>query len=191
MEDKYRVVFKLKEKILNSLDGMAQVLVVPDKYFQEVLEKGKAINGLYFLIFFSAFFGFMMGSLLSNLGLAIIIAILFIVLGLLKIFIWSGISHLIAKFVFKGEGSFVPTFGLFGYAFVSFTLGIVGLATLMVAGTVFATFLMWLLMAVWFIVLATVAVATEHKIGVGRAFLSVTGIPVLVIIVLSLIVGVL
>jgi len=176
---------------LHCLDGMAQVLLVPEKYFQEVLEKGKAINGVYFLIFFSAFFGFMMGSLLSSLTLAIIMAIFFIIMGLIKILIWSGISHLIAKFVFKGEGSFVPTFGLFGFASVSFILGIVGLATMMAAGTVFATLLMWLLMTVWFIVIATVAVATEHKIGVGRAFLSVTGIPVLVIIVLSLIVGVL
>jgi len=126
----------------------------------------------------------------GNFILGVVLAILFIIIGLVKLVIWSGITHVIAKFVFHGEGQFVKLFGLFGYMSVAFILGIVALA-LLILGSIFAALLLLVLMIVWMCILAIVAVDAEHKIGVGRAFLSLIGIPALIIILLFVIVEVL
>lgn len=181
----------MNEKILNIFDGMAQVLLSPEKFFQEILDKKNAINGLYFLTFFAAFLGFMAGSIFSNFYLAIVMALLFIILAFVKILIWGLICYILAKFLFKGEGSFLDTFGLLGFTSVTYLLGIFGLATMMVANTVFSSLLLWFLMVVWIVILGTVAVDKVHRIGIGKSFLSAIGIPALVIIVIGLIVGVL
>ncbi|NYB52348.1 MAG: YIP1 family protein [Methanobacteriaceae archaeon] len=181
----------MKENILRIFEGMAEVLVVPEKFFQKTLEDKKPMNGLYFLIFFAALLGFMAGGLSSNFLVAIIFAVLLIVLAVIKTLIWAIISYLVAIFIFKGEGDFKNTFGLFGFISVSYLLGIFGLATLMLTGSVFSSFLLGLLMIIWMVVIAAVAVDAEHKIGIGKSFLSVMGIPALIIIVISLILGVL
>ncbi len=180
----------MKERIMNNLDRIVNSLVAPETTFQDILENKKAITGIYFYIFFVAFLGFMSGALVGNFILGIVVAILFIIIGLVKLLVWSGISHIIAKFVFHGKGQFVQVFELFGYMSVAFILGIVALA-LLVLGSIFAALLLLVLMIVWMCILAIVALDTVHEIGVGRAFLSIIGIPALIIIILFVILGVL
>lgn len=182
----------VKERILNFFDSIVLVFLEPEKYFQKILEDEKTRKGLYFLIFFAAFLGFMTGALLNNLILAVILAVIYIILAFIKVFIWAGISHLIARYLFQGEGKFTALFGLFGFSSVSYLWGILGLALFMVSGKLFFTALvLCLLMAVWMIVLLTIALEKEHQVGYGRAFLSVMGIPALIISVIGLIMGVL
>jgi hypothetical protein len=63
--------------------------------------------------------------------------------------------------------------------------------TLMLAGTVFSFLLLFGLMHLWVLIIATVAVHCEHKIGIGRSFLSCFGVPSLIIIAIFLILEVL
>lgn len=180
----------MKERIINNLDRIVNILVTPEKTFREILEDKKSVTGLYFFIFFAAFFGFMAGGLVGSFVLGVLMAIAFIVLGLIKLLIWSGISHIIAKVVFNGKGHFGALFGMFGYLSVAFILGIVAVA-LMLVGSIISALLLMILMITWYIILAVVAVDAVHEIGVGRSFLSVCGIPALIIIAIFLILGVL
>jgi hypothetical protein len=171
---------------------MVLVLLEPEKFFQQVLEESKTRLGLYFLIFFSAFLGFMTGALLNNFALAVGLLVLFVILALVKVLIWAVVSHLIARFVFKGEGGFTTLYCLFGFSSAAFIVGILGLALFMASGKlILAALILWLLMIVWMVVLLTVAVDKAYKIGYGRAFLSVIGIPFLVIAFIGPLMGVL
>jgi hypothetical protein len=183
------------EKLLDFFDGIFDIMVSPEKSFRTILDEKSATQGIFVFIFFAAFLGIMAGALIAgfvrNAFLPILFAILFIIYGLVKLLIWAGISHLIAKFVFKGEGNFVNTFGLFGYTSVASILGIFGIMTLMIATTIFTSAMLWGLMYIWTILIGTVAVNAEHKIGIGKSFLSCFGVPSLVVIFVFMILGVL
>lgn len=185
------MVIKLKDEVIDFFANITQVLIAPEKSFHNILEEKKAIRGLYFFIFFAAFLGFMFGALLGDIVISLISAVVFVILGLVKIVIWTFVSHIIAKLIFKGEGEFIPLIGLFCFTSVTYILGILGLATLIIAQTFFTSFLLSLLMLMWAIIIGTVAVDAEHKIGIGRSFLSVMGIPALLVIILFMIMEVL
>jgi hypothetical protein len=184
------MVFKLKEGIMDSFDRMVNVLISPEKTFQQLLEDKKAMTGIFFYIFFAAFLGFMTGALVSSVVFGIILAVLFIIIGLIKLIIWSGISHIIARVIFGGKGHFGPLLGLFGYMSIAFILGIIAIA-LMVVGSLLSALLLLFLMVVWMCFIALVAVDAVHEIGVGKSFLSIFGLPTLIIIVIFVILGVL
>ena len=181
------------ERFLDFFDGIVGVMVSPERSFREILDKNSATRGIYIFIFFAAFLGIMVGALIAgivkNAFLPVLLAVVFAVYGLVKIFIWAGISHLVAKFVFKGEGTFINTFGLFGYSSVTYILGIFGLMTLILASTIFTSSMLLVLMYIWTVLIGTVAVNAEHKIGMGKSFLSCFGVPSLVVILLLMIVG--
>lgn len=181
------------ERFLNFFDDIAGVMVSPERFFREILDKNIATRGIYVFIFFAAFLGIMVGALIAgivkNAFLPVLLAVVFAVYGLVKIFIWAGISHLVAKFVFKGEGTFINTFGLFGYSSVTYILGIFGVMTLILASTIFTSGMLLVLMYIWTVLIGTVAVNAEHKIGMGKSFLSCFGVPSLVVILLLMIMG--
>jgi len=183
------------EKCLGFFDNLAEIMISPENSFKKILDENAALKGIYVFIFFSAFFGIMIGSMIAGAikmaFLPVLIAVISIIFGLLKLFIWAGITHIIAKFVFKGEGSFKNLFGLLGYISVVLILAIFGIMMFMLAGTFFSSTLLIILMCFWMVIMATVAVNAEHKIGIGKSFLSCCGIPSLVIIAIFLIMGVL
>ena len=180
------------EKILSFFDSMVLVLLEPEKFFQMVLEEGKTRLGLYFLVFFSAFLGFMTGALLNNFALAVGLLVLFVILAFVKILVWTVISHLLAKYLFKGEGKFTTLYCVFSFTSVAFIWGVLGLALFMASGKlILAAMILWLLMVLWMVILLVVAVDKVYKIGYGRAFLSVIGIPFLVIAFIGFLMGVL
>jgi hypothetical protein len=181
--------------ILDFFDDVGSVLVSPESAFRRILDEKAAKNGIYALIFFAVFLGLMIGAAIAGFTniflMPVLFAVIILIVALVKILIWSVISHIIAKIVFKGKGDFSNLFQLFGYTSVTYILGIFGIMTLILAGTIFPSALLWLIMVVWIIIVATAAVNAEHKIGLGKAFLSCFGIPALIIIAIFLILGVL
>jgi hypothetical protein len=192
-KDKVLVV-KLIEKYLGFFDNLAEIMISPENTFKKILDGNAALKGIYIFIFFAAFLGIMLGAMIAGAikmpFLPILMAIIAIIIGLIKILIWAGISHMVAKFAFKGEGSFSNLFGLFGFTSVSYILWIFGIMTIMLATTIFSSALLFVVMLFWMLIIAVAAVNAEHKIGMGKSFLSCFGVPSLVIIAILLILGV-
>lgn len=188
------MVVKLMEKCLNFFDKSGKILISPENTLKEIKDNNTCLNGIYFFIFFSAFLGIMIGAMIAGLiqnpFLPILMALLAIIIGLLKLFIWAGITHLVAKFIFKGKGKFKNIFGLMGYTSVTFILGIFALMMTMLATRLISSFFLFILMGIWMLVIATVAVNVEHGIGIGKSFLSCYGVITLIIIAIFLIGGV-
>lgn len=194
-EKKKMGIVKLMERCVGFFDDVAEMMISPEVAFKKILDKNAALKGIYVFIFFSAFVGIMIGSMIAgvikNAFLPILFAVIAIIWGLFKLLIWSGITHIIAKFVFKGEGSFVRLFGLLGYTSVASILLIFGIMTFMLATTFLASVLLLVLMDLWILIIATIAVDVEHKIGIGKSFLSCCGIPALILMAIFLIMEVL
>jgi hypothetical protein len=169
-------------------------MISPEDSFRKIIESKKTLNGVYVFIFFSAFLGIMIGSLIAGITgitfLPLIVALIYVILGLLNLLIWAGITHIIAKFLFKGEGNFVNLFGLLGYTSVTFILGIFALMTLILGTTIISSWLLFTLMIFWILIIGIVAVEAEYKIGIGKSFLSLCGIPILILVLIFLLLGV-
>lgn len=181
--------------VMNFSRDLLRVLVSPKETFKVVKDKNLENQGLYLYIFMCAFLGFMLGGVVSAItGVWIIFPIAFAVMvtviALLKLIVWAIISHVVAVFVFKGKGSLTGTIKLMGFSAAPFILGIFALMTLILAGTVFTSTMLFAVMYIWAIIIGSTAVNIEHRIGFGRSFLSVLGLPALVIIGLMMLVGV-
>lgn len=181
--------------VMNFSRDLLRVLVSPKETFKVVKDKNLENQGLYLYIFMCAFLGFMLGGLVSAItGVWIIFPIAFAVMvtviALLKLIVWAIISHIVAVFVFKGKGSLTGTIKLMGFSAAPFILGIFALMTLILAGTIFTSTMLFAVMYIWAIIIGSTAVNIEHKIGFGKSFLSVFGLPAVVIIGLMMLVGV-
>ncbi len=188
--------FSLINKILEFADDILKVLISPEDAFKMVKNRGMENQGLYVFIFFSAFLGFMFGGLVASvMGGGLIVPIIFaiglVVLGFIKLIIWAGISHLVAAVVFGGEGKFLDTLKFMGFSAVTFIIGIFAIMTLIIFKTIFTSSMLFTVMYIWLIMIGSAALNAEHKIGYGRSFLSVLGIPSLIIIGLIMIGGLL
>jgi len=183
------------ETIMNFSRDFLKVLVSPEEALKTVKDKNLESQGLYFYIFICAFLGFMLGGVASAITgvwiiLPIISAVIVAVLALIKLLVWAIISYLVAVFVFKGKGDFTNTMKLMGFSAAPFILGIFALMTLILAKTIFTSTMLFTIMYIWAILIGSTAVNIEHRIGFGRSFLSVLGIPALIIIGLMMIVEV-
>lgn len=181
--------------VANFSRDLLKVLVSPEETFKAVKDKGLENQGLYLYIFMCAFLGFMLGGVVSAItGVWIVFPIAFAVvvtvIALLKLIVWAIISHVVAVFVFKGEGSLTNTIKLMGFSAAPFILGIFALMTLILIGTIFTSAMLFVIMYIWAIIIGSTAVSIEHRIGFGRSFLSVLGVPAPVIIGVMMLVGV-
>jgi len=185
----------LVKTVMNFSRDLLRVLVSPEETFKVVKDKGLENRGLYLYIFLCAFLGFMLGGVASALTgvwiiFPIVFAVIVTVIALLKLILWAIISHIVAVFVFKGKGSLTGTIKLMGFSAAPFILGIFALMALILAGTISTSTMLFVIMYIWAIVIGSTAVNIEHRIGFGRSFLSVLGIPALVIAGLMMLVGV-
>lgn len=87
--------------------------------------------------------------------------------------ILSGIAHLSAKYLFRGEGSFAQLMKLYGYAFVPISLIILGTVLFGISWTLWPLSVFLNVIAMfWGVVLMTLAVKHNYKIDTGKAFIS-------------------
>ncbi|AAB86247.1 MULTISPECIES: YIP1 family protein [Methanothermobacter] len=183
-------------RIMNFSRDMILVLASPEEAFRRVRERGLEGQGIYLYIFLSAFLGYMLGGVLSTatgagIAVPILFAVAVLIVSFIKLLVWALISHIIASKVFGGEGTFAGTLKMMGFAAAPFVVGIFAFMTLILWRTIFTSTALLVVMYIWVITTAMAAVAAEHGIDYGRAFLSVFALPALVITVLMMILGVL
>ncbi|MDI9615340.1 YIP1 family protein [Methanothermobacter sp.] len=183
-------------RIMNFSRDLVGVLASPEEALSRVKELGVENQGLYLYVFLSAFLGYMIGGVISAAtGAGIMVPVLFALAGLvvsfIKLIVWALISHIIATVVFKGKGTFAGTLKMMGFAAAPFVVGIFAIITLTLLGTFFTSSMLFVVMYIWTVMIAAAAVAAEHEMGYGRAFLSVFALPAIIITLLMMLAGVL
>jgi hypothetical protein len=85
----------------------------------------------------------------------------------------AGIAHLVARYVFRGQGSFTQLMKLYGYALVPYSLVILGTVLVGLSWTTwpFAVFFS-IVTTFWVVLLMAVAVKSNYKIDIGKGFIS-------------------
>lgn len=118
-------------------------------------------------------------------------AVLWSIAALILWVIFAGIAHFIAKYVFKGVGSFVRLLTLYGYASVPWSLVILGMVLLGLNLFAFMGFsaILNLVAIFWMVLITVVAAERSHKIDPGKAFISVFIGPLVVFLILFAIGG--
>lgn len=134
-----------------------------------------------------AFLGEWLGAAPHGLIVSIPI-IAFFVAFIATLILWAivaAIAHLCARYVFKGVGSFGQLFKLYGYASVPYSFII--LATVLI-GVNFSlsplSLILGLIAIFWMVLIMVVAVDTNYKIGLGKAFVSSFVGPMIVLLIL-------
>jgi hypothetical protein len=99
--------------------------------------------------------------------------IMMIISTLIFWLIIAGIAHIGAKYIFRGNGSYIQLLKLYGYAFVPYSLMILSTLLIGVSWVLWpiAVFL-YIVMIFWIIVLMTTAVKQNYGIDTGKAFIS-------------------
>ncbi|ADP76868.1 Protein of unknown function DUF2143 [Methanothermus fervidus DSM 2088] len=179
------------KRIMDFSEELLDILVYPRDTLKTMKQKGKDDHGLIIYLFMFAFLGFMFGGILSRLTGVVIIfqiffALVFLILGFLILLIWSLISHTVAVFCFGGKGKFDDTLKFLGFSAAPYILGIFAITIIIVFKAFFTSTLLFALMYLWSLFIATVAIDTVHNIGLGKSFLSVFGVPILVISMITM-----
>lgn len=175
----------MKTNIMEFFTESAQVFTNPDDLFYLKTE-GKDTNGIISLIFYSLMLGLVIGIATGDIVVTGILLLVFLIVPLVCKVIHSLFAFIFARLL-GGSGSFVNTFNLMSYSSVLNVLLIIGiaLATLGFAVIIPILFLVFL----WKIVIEIVAVSEEHNLGYAKSFLSTTGIPLIILIIIVLIGG--
>jgi len=181
------------------LGRVGGALLEPGKTFYQIIaERRSILESLLLVIIFSSVYGAVIGasvarvipSLLTGLGsvfgaeaqftgllgivwlIPIATALLNIIGTLILWVISAGISHLCAKYVFKGRGSYVQLLQLFGYAFVPVSLVIAGVLIVGVNLSPLYSLILSLIAVFWAVIILVVAVEKAHQLDAGKAFVS-------------------
>jgi len=116
------------------------------------------------------------GSLVGLGFLGIIWLIVVIVSIVATLILWvvvAGIAHISAKYIFKGEGSFVQLMKLYGYSLVPCSLVILGTVLLGISWATWPLLTFFNIVATfWVVLLMAVAVKHNYNIDIGKAFIS-------------------
>jgi hypothetical protein len=102
------------------------------------------------------------------------IALVGVLIGALILWvILAGIAHLFARYVFRGQGSFVQLMKLYGYALAPASLVILSTVLLGISWVTWP-FVQFLNVAAMFWIVLLMAVAVKHNYGldIGKAFIS-------------------
>ena len=209
-----RLVKMKKEKTYSKFIGfvsrLGETFLEPGKMFERLIaEKKGFLEPLVLVLIFHGVQGALIGSLIAKIIITIfaflgsllgiqnaipsfvfvipvITAIVGIICTLLLWVILAGIAHIIAKYIFKGVGSFTQLFKLYGYASVPNILAI--FATLLM-GVDFFAFLGYSLVLCfasifWVVLIMVVAVEKSHQIDPGKAFISAFIGPIVILLIL-------
>jgi len=192
---------------LNRLGG---ILLDPRETFEQVVAEKRGFLEPLLIVFLShGIQGAVIGSFIATIilgiwaflgewlgaaphGLIVSIPIItFFVAFIAALILWvilAGIAHLCARYVFKGVGSFGQLFKLYGYASVPYSLII--LATVLI-GINFSlsplSLILGLISIFWMVLTMVVAVDTNYKIGLGKAFISSFVGPMIVLLILFIV----
>lgn len=175
----------MKTNIMEFFTESAKVFTNPDDLFYLKTE-GNDINGIISLIFYSLMLGLVIGIATGDIVITGILLLVFFIVPLVAKLIHSLFAFIFARLL-GGSGSFVNTFNLMSFSSVLNVLLIIGiaLATLGFAVIIPIVFLVFL----WKMVIEIVAVSEEHNLGYAKSFLSTTGIPLIILIIIMLIGG--
>lgn len=109
---------------------------------------------------------------LVNIVLASIVFMMVIGTLILWVII-TGISHLVARYIFKGQGSFMQLMKLYGYAFVPYSLVILGTVLVGLSWTTWPVAAFFCIITTfWVVLLMAVAVKHNYKVDIGKGFIS-------------------
>lgn len=96
-----------------------------------------------------------------------------IIMALIAWIIMAGIAHISAKYLFKGDGSFVQLLKLYGYTLTPISLVILGTMLFSVSWATWPLTLFFQIIATfWIVFLMATAVKHNYKIDSGKAFIS-------------------
>ena len=85
----------------------------------------------------------------------------------------AGIAHLIAKYIFRGQGSFIQLMKLYGYALIPYSLVILGTVLIGLSWTTWPIAVFFSIVTVfWVVLLMAVAVKHNYGIDIGKGFIS-------------------
>jgi hypothetical protein len=85
----------------------------------------------------------------------------------------AGIAHLVARYIFRGQGSFTQLMKLYGYAFVPYSLVILGTVLVGLSWTTWPLAVFFSITTTfWVVLLMAVAVKHNYKIDIGKGFIS-------------------
>lgn len=108
--------------------------------------------------------------------LNIMLAIMFTVMIIGALVLWfvvAVIAHLIARFVFRGKGSFVQLMKLYGYSIIPCSLQILGMVLVGMSWVLWPFSVFFHIVATfWIVVLMAVAVKHTYDLDIGKAFIS-------------------
>ena len=206
-EEKTASKGKTVSYFMGFFDRLGGTLLDPRQTFEQIIAEKRGVLEPLLTVFLShGIQGAIIGSFITRMILAIwaflgewlgevphglivsIPIIAFFVAFIAALILWvilAGIAHLCAKYVFKGAGSFGQLFKLYGYASVPYSLII--LATVLI-GINFSlsplSLVLGLIAIFWTVLIMVVAVDTNHKIGLGKAFISSFVGPMIVLLIL-------
>ncbi|MFC1800858.1 Yip1 family protein [Nanoarchaeota archaeon] len=183
----------------NFFSKLKGVLTQPTKFYKSVLkEKGVGPAFLYYLVFFVLSFALFTiayyvgeaGKMYQDINLSYPILLLFFILGLIVLFIITGILHGFFKLV-SGKGKFEDTFKTYVYAATpSMIFGLIYYLVMIFVNLnenvalSLALSLVTLLLLIWTAFLMVIGGSILHKISKGKAFLAGVILPAVLMLVL-------
>lgn len=85
----------------------------------------------------------------------------------------AGIAHLIAKYIFRGQGSFIQLMKLYGYTLAPYSLVILGTVLIGLSWTTWPIAVFFSIVTIfWVVLLMAVAVKHNYGIDIGKGFIS-------------------
>ncbi len=85
----------------------------------------------------------------------------------------AGIAHLIAKYIFRGQGSYIRLLKLYGYTLVPYSLVILGTVLIGLSWTTWPIAIFFSTITIfWVVLLMAVAVKHNYGIDIGKGFIS-------------------
>lgn len=100
----------------------------------------------------------------------------------------TGIAHISAKYIFKGEGSFIQLLKLYGYSLTPYSLVILGSFLFGISWATWPVSLFLNIMATfWIVLLMAVAVKHNYDIDIGKGFISSFIGPMVVLLIIFLV----
>jgi hypothetical protein len=190
-----QVVEKRQNPFVSFLNRVGGVFLAPEATFDQIIAdktgfwepllliillvaiQGAVVASFAYRVFSVVSAAGSLSGMMPGLGLfsVILVTVVFvaIITTLIAWVILSGIAHLSAKYMFRGEGSFVQLLKLYGYAIVPTSLTILGTVLFELSWTVWPLSVFLSVIAVfWGVVLMAIAVRQNYKIDTGKAFIS-------------------